>query len=39
VATNNQTYKGDFDFKLYDLNGNVLQEVAGTEKATRISVD
>jgi len=39
VASNNQTYKGNFDFKLYDLNGNLLQEVTGTEKATRISVD
>jgi hypothetical protein len=39
VAKTNDTYSGTFDFKLYDLNGNVLTEITGTETATRITVD
>lgn len=38
VAFNGLTYKGTFDFKVYDLSGNLLQEVKGTQAATRITV-
>ena len=33
------TYSGNFDFKQYDANGNLLLEVTGTISATRIGVD
>jgi hypothetical protein len=39
VAIDNQTYKGTFDFKVYDVGGNVLQEVKGTTAAKRVNVD
>jgi len=39
VAQNNRTYKGTFDFKVFDLSGNLLQEVKGSTAATRITVD
>jgi len=39
VAQNNKTYSGTFDFKVFDLSGNLLQEVKGTAAATRITVD
>jgi hypothetical protein len=39
VAQNNKTYSGTFDFKVFDLSGNLLQEVKGTTAATRITVD
>lgn len=39
VAADNKTYKGTFDFKLFDLSGNLLLEVKGTTAGTRITVD
>ena len=33
------TYGGSFDFKLYDTEGNLVQEVTGTIAATRIGVN
>jgi hypothetical protein len=33
------SYKGTFDYKAYDPNGNLLQEVTGTLSATRIGVN
>ena len=39
VAQNNKSYTGNFDFKVFDLSGNLLQEVKGTAAATRITVD
>jgi len=35
VAQNNRSYSGNFDFKVFDLGGNLLQEVKGTAAATR----
>jgi hypothetical protein len=39
VFSDGKTYKGTFDFKLFDPSGNVLQEVKGTLEATRVTVD
>jgi len=39
VASDGKTYKGTFDFKVFDPSGNLLQEVKGTQLATRITVD
>jgi len=39
VAQNNKTYSGTFDFKVFDLSGNLPQEVKGTTASTRITVD
>lgn len=39
VAADNTTYKGAFDFKVFDLGGNLLQEVKGTTAGARISVN
>jgi len=39
VAIDNQTYKGTFDFKVYDVAGNLLQEVKGTTAGQRINVN
>jgi hypothetical protein len=39
VADDNQTYTGTFDFKVFDLSGNLLLEVKGTTAGTRITVD
>jgi hypothetical protein len=32
------TYAGTFDFKFYDLNGNLVKEVTGDNSATRVTV-
>jgi hypothetical protein len=32
------TYAGTFDFKFYDVNGNLVKEVTGDTTATRITV-
>ena len=37
VGGNGNSYHGTFDFKQYDFNGNVTQEVTGTMTATRIT--
>lgn len=37
-GTHGNSYLGSFDFKQYDTNGNLLQEVNGTVSATRIEV-
>lgn len=39
VARDNSSYSGNWDFKLLDLNGNIIQEVTGTEVATRMTFD
>ena len=39
VAEDNKTYQGNFDFKVYDPNGNQVAEVKGTTAGTRITVD
>ena len=39
VASDGKTYKGTFDFKVFDPSGNLLQEVKGTQAGTRITVD
>jgi hypothetical protein len=39
VAQNERTYEGTFDYKIYDVNGNLIQEVTGTQTATRITVN
>jgi hypothetical protein len=39
VAPNGKTYEGTFDYKIYDVNGNLIQEVTGTQTATRITVN
>jgi len=38
-AGNGNSYHGTFDYKAYDSNGNLLQEVTGTLAATRIGVN
>jgi hypothetical protein len=38
VGDNGNSYHGTFDFKQYDMNGNLIQEVTGTIAATRITV-
>lgn len=39
VSSDGRTYKGTFDFKVFDPSGNLLQEVKGTLAATRVTVD
>lgn len=39
VSSDGKTYKGTFDFKLFDPSGNLLQEVKGTQVGTRVTVD
>ena len=39
VAPNGKTYEGTFDYKIYDVNGNLIEEVTGTQTATRIIVN
>jgi hypothetical protein len=39
VAVNGRTYQGRFDLRFYDVDGNLVQEVTGTQKAARITVD
>jgi len=38
LAIDGKTYKGTFNFKVYDPSGNLLQEVKGTQAGTRITV-
>lgn len=38
VSRKGDTYTGVFDYKLYDVNGNLIQEVTGTIAAKRITV-
>ena len=38
VGPSGRTYKGTFDLKFYDVDGNLVQEVTGTQTATRITV-
>jgi hypothetical protein len=38
VDPHGRTYQGNFDLKFYDVNGNLIQEVTGTQAATRITV-
>jgi len=38
VSRNDLTYKGTFDLKFYDVDGNLVDEVTGTQTAKRISV-
>ncbi len=38
VSLDGQTYKGTFDFKAYDVSGNLAAEVKGTTAGTRITV-
>lgn len=37
VARDGKTYQGAFDDKFYDLNGNLVGDVSGTQTATRIT--
>jgi hypothetical protein len=39
LAGNSNSYHGTFDYKAYDPNGNLVQEVTGTLAATRIGVN
>ncbi|MBZ5720424.1 MAG: hypothetical protein LAO03_08580 [Acidobacteriia bacterium] len=39
VSNDGTTYQGTFDYKVYDVNGVLLQEVTGTLAATRITAD
>jgi len=39
LGPHGNTYSGSFDFKQYDTNGNLLQEITGTISATRIVVN
>lgn len=39
LGAHGNSYSGTWDFKLYDTNGNLLQEVTGTISATRIGVN
>jgi hypothetical protein len=38
VEPHGRTYQGNFDPKFYDVNGNLIQEVTGTQTAARITV-
>jgi hypothetical protein len=38
VSPNDQNYKGTFDLKFYDVDGNLVDEVTGTQTAARITV-
>jgi len=38
VGPNGKTYEGTFDYKIYDVDGNLIQEVTGAQTATRITV-
>ena len=38
VSLNGMTYKGTFDLKFYDVDGNLVDEVTGTQTASRITV-
>lgn len=39
LGAHGNTYSGNFDFKQYDTNGSLVQEVTGTVSATRIDVN
>lgn len=39
VGPHGKAYQGTFDLKFYDVNGNLIQEVTGTQTATRITVN
>jgi hypothetical protein len=39
LGNRGRSYSGSFDFKQYDIGGNLLQEVTGTISATRIGVN
>jgi hypothetical protein len=39
VGDNGSSYRGTFDFKQYDMSGNLLQEITGTMTATRITAN
>ena len=39
VGGNGNSYRGAFDFKQYDMSGNLLQEITGTMTAMRIGVN
>ena len=39
VGGNGNSYRGTFDFKQYDMSGNLLQEITGTMTATRITAN
>jgi hypothetical protein len=38
VSPDGNTYQGVFDYKLFDNDGNLVQEVTGTQIAKRITV-
>ena len=39
VSPHGDSYKGTFDYKIYDVDGNLLQELTGTQTAARITVN
>ncbi len=39
VSAGGNNYRGEFDYKIYDVDGNLLQEVKGTQTATRITAN
>jgi hypothetical protein len=39
VSPHGDSYKGTFDYKIYDVDGNLLQELTGTQTAVRITVN
>ena len=39
VGSDGSTYTGTFDYKAYDVDGNLVQEITGTLAATRITVN
>ena len=38
IAPNGNNYVGTFDYKVYDVNGVLIQELTGSQNATRISI-
>jgi len=38
VGSDGRTYRGIFDYKVFDVNGNLIDELTGTQIATRITV-
>ena len=39
IGPNGKTYQGTFDLKFYDVGGNLVQDVTGTQTAIRITVN
>jgi hypothetical protein len=39
ASPHGDSYKGTFDYKIYDVDGNLLQELTGTQTAVRITVN